>query len=172
MRDNRSNIFPDRASPKRIHSSEDLRSVRWQAMTRYRGSPSSGSAWHLVCAIVRSDIARSEDPPSRPILKIGCRVLHSFFSRSSSGDFSAPSTRAARERVLHSQPTGPNPLHHLDDFSRPALRYGIFNSLFRVAWGWILCEDRIHNSRFKSGLKRFTATLISNCVKHNETLRF
>ena len=35
-----------------------------------------------------------------------------------------------------------------------------------------MCEKRILNSQFKSGLKRFTATLSSNCVKHNETLRF
>ena len=29
-----------------------------------------------------------------------------------------------RERVLHRQPTGPNPLNHRDDLSRPALRDG------------------------------------------------
>ena len=38
-----------------------------------------------------------------------------------------------RERVLYSQSTGPNQLNHPDDFSRPALRHGILNSLFQVA---------------------------------------
>ena len=32
-----------------------------------------------------------------------------------------------RERVLYCQPTGPNPLNHRDDFSRPALRHGSLN---------------------------------------------
>jgi len=36
-----------------------------------------------------------------------------------------------RERVLYCQPTGPSPPHHLDDFSRPAMRHGSLNSLFR-----------------------------------------
>ena len=40
---------------------------------------------------------------------------------------------AQRERVLYLQPTGPNPLHHSDDFSRPALRHGSLNFLFQVA---------------------------------------
>ena len=31
------------------------------------------------------------------------------------------------------QPTGPNPLNHRDDFSRPALRHGSLNSLFQIA---------------------------------------
>ena len=35
-----------------------------------------------------------------------------------------------RERVHYGQPTGPNPLNHRDDFSRPALRDGRLNSLF------------------------------------------
>jgi len=39
-----------------------------------------------------------------------------------------------RERVLYWHPTGPNPLHHRDDFSRPALRHGSLNSLFQVAY--------------------------------------
>ena len=42
----------------------------------------------------------------------------------------------SRERVidfLYWQPTGPNPLDHRDDFSRPALRHGSSNSLFQVA---------------------------------------
>ena len=44
------------------------------------------------------------------------------------------SIRASRrERILYCQPTGPNPLHHLDDFGRPALRHGSSNSLFQVA---------------------------------------
>jgi len=38
-----------------------------------------------------------------------------------------------RERDLYSQPTGPNPLNHRDDFSRPASRHGSLNSLFQVA---------------------------------------
>ena len=54
---------------------------------------------------------------------------------------------------------------------RPALNTRPSRSCPKSWWGWILCEDRIHNSQFKSGLKRFTATLSSNCVKHNETLR-
>ena len=33
------------------------------------------------------------------------------------------------ERVSHEQPTGPNPLDHRDDFSRPALRHASLNSL-------------------------------------------
>ena len=40
---------------------------------------------------------------------------------------------SCRERVLYSPPTGPNPLHRRDDFRRPALRHGSFNSLFQVA---------------------------------------
>ena len=36
-----------------------------------------------------------------------------------------------RERVVYGQPTGPNPLNHQDEFSRPALRHGGFNSLFQ-----------------------------------------
>ena len=40
---------------------------------------------------------------------------------------------AERERVLYGQPTGPNPLNHRDDFSRPALRHGSLHSLFHVA---------------------------------------
>ena len=35
-----------------------------------------------------------------------------------------------RERVLDWQPTGPNPLDHRDDYSRPALRHGSLNSRF------------------------------------------
>ena len=38
-----------------------------------------------------------------------------------------------RERVIYWQPTGPNPLHHRDGFSRPALRHRSLNSLFQVA---------------------------------------
>jgi len=38
-----------------------------------------------------------------------------------------------RERVLHAQPTGPNPLNHRDDFSGPALHHRSMNSLFQVA---------------------------------------
>ena len=34
------------------------------------------------------------------------------------------------------------------------------------------CEARIHNSQFKVALKRFTATLSSNCGNRNESLRF
>jgi len=41
-------------------------------------------------------------------------------------------TPNSKERVLYCQPTGPNPLHHRDDFSRPALRHGSLNSL--VEW--------------------------------------
>ena len=37
-----------------------------------------------------------------------------------------------RKRLLYRQPTGPNPLHHRDDFSRPALRHGSLNIPFRV----------------------------------------
>ena len=33
-------------------------------------------------------------------------------------------TGLAREGILYSQPTGPNPLIAADDFSGPALRYG------------------------------------------------
>ena len=40
---------------------------------------------------------------------------------------------AWRERVLYWQLTGPNPPNHRDDFSRPALRHGSLNSIFRVA---------------------------------------
>ena len=35
--------------------------------------------------------------------------------------------------ALRGLPTGPNPLHHRDDFSRPALRHGSLNSFFQVA---------------------------------------
>jgi len=38
--------------------------------------------------------------------------------------------------------------------------------------GWNICVDRIQNSQFKVALTRFTATLSSSCVKHNETSRF
>ena len=38
-----------------------------------------------------------------------------------------------RERLLDWQPTGPNPLNHRDDFSRPVLCHGRLNSLFQVA---------------------------------------
>jgi hypothetical protein len=41
--------------------------------------------------------------------------------------------RAATERLIHWQPTGPNPLHHRDDFSRPARRHGSLISLLQVA---------------------------------------
>jgi len=45
-----------------------------------------------------------------------------------------------------------------------------------ILLGYVLRLDSMwgHNSQFaiQSGLKRFTATLSSNCVKHNETLRF
>ena len=34
---------------------------------------------------------------------------------------------------LSEESTGPNPLDHGDDFSRPALRHGSLNSLFQVA---------------------------------------
>ena len=44
-----------------------------------------------------------------------------------------PAPRSYRERVIHRQPTGPNPLHYRDNFGRPALRHGIFDSLFQVA---------------------------------------
>jgi hypothetical protein len=40
-------------------------------------------------------------------------------------------TAAERESVMDRQPTGPNPLNDRDDFSRPALRHGSLNSLFR-----------------------------------------
>ena len=36
----------------------------------------------------------------------------------------------SRERLIYSQPTGPDPLNHYDDLSRPALRHGSLNSLF------------------------------------------
>jgi hypothetical protein len=35
-----------------------------------------------------------------------------------------------------------------------------------------LCEDKIHNSQFKVAPNRFTATLSSNSLEHNETSRF
>ncbi len=38
-----------------------------------------------------------------------------------------------RERILHWQPTGPNPLDDRNDSSRPALRHGNVDSLFQVA---------------------------------------
>ena len=38
-----------------------------------------------------------------------------------------------RERVHFRQRTGPNPLNHRDDFSRPALRRDYLNSLLQVA---------------------------------------
>jgi hypothetical protein len=38
------------------------------------------------------------------------------------------------ERVIYLEPTGPNPLHHRDDFRRPALRHGSLNSIFQVAF--------------------------------------
>ena len=41
-------------------------------------------------------------------------------------------TAAERESVMDRQPTGPNPLNDRDDFSRPALRHGSFNSLFQL----------------------------------------
>ena len=43
-------------------------------------------------------------------------------------------TERERERVLYWQPTGPNPLHHRDDFVRPALRHGSLHSLLQVAF--------------------------------------
>ena len=41
-------------------------------------------------------------------------------------------TRLSRhtERVLYCQPTGPYPLNHRDDFSRPALRHGSLNFFY------------------------------------------
>ena len=39
-----------------------------------------------------------------------------------------------RERVLYRHPTGPNPLYHLDDFSRPAFRDGSLNPFSRVSF--------------------------------------
>jgi len=41
-----------------------------------------------------------------------------------------PSCTRSPERLLYSQPNGPNPLNHLDDFSGPALRHGSLNSHF------------------------------------------
>jgi len=46
----------------------------------------------------------------------------------------APDQPHGGERILYWQPTGPNPLDHRDDFSRPALRHGRLNSLFMVAF--------------------------------------
>ena len=43
-------------------------------------------------------------------------------------------TFSNRERVLYWQPTGPNPLNHRDEFSRPVLRHGTLDSLLQVAW--------------------------------------
>ena len=41
-----------------------------------------------------------------------------------------PSYPPCRERVLYWYPTGPNPLNHLDDFSRPALLHWSLNPHF------------------------------------------
>jgi len=39
--------------------------------------------------------------------------------------------RGDRERILHWQPTGPNPLNNRDGLSGPALRHGSLKSFFR-----------------------------------------
>ena len=46
-----------------------------------------------------------------------------------------PSSRlqCARKRVLHRQPTGPNPVNHRDDLIGPALRHGSLNPLCQCA---------------------------------------
>ena len=51
-------------------------------------------------------------------------------SLNTSGDRFLNSNTCFRERSLHWQPTGPNPLHQGDDFSRPALRHVSLNSHF------------------------------------------
>ena len=59
-------------------------------------------------------------------------LLKSEAQPSNSESKSQPPVGDERERVLYGQPTGPNPLHHRDDFSGLALRHGSFNSLFQV----------------------------------------
>ena len=63
----------------------------------------------------------------------------------------------------------------------PSSEYGAHTAMSHIrqsrlrcssASGWILCEDIIHNTQCKVDLKRFTATLSSNHVEHNESLRF
>ena len=49
------------------------------------------------------------------------------------GDAAGRDLGQVRERVPYWQPTGPNPLNHRDDFSRPALRHGSLNFLLQVA---------------------------------------
>ena len=45
-----------------------------------------------------------------------------------------------RERCLHGQPTGPDPLDHRDDFITSALRNGSWKSLFQEAFYLPSCE--------------------------------
>ena len=56
-----------------------------------------------------------------------------------------------RERVLYRHPTGPNPLNHRDDFSRPALRHGSLNSFFKAAYH--------HSTRHQ-----YTRLVLSRCT--------
>ena len=85
----------------------------------------------------RTGVPRSPLPPLRTIYKLPELMYKSIkkglLIRARVVKWLSQVLAMRTERVLHRKLTGPNPLNHRDDLSRPALRHGSVNSLFQVA---------------------------------------